>query len=160
ALRTLTRARRDLIQSRTATRQRLHDELVTLFPEFVGFLSTLPRRAHQETHHGSRAHLRASVGPAWTTARLTPPEEASDPLAPDIEIGQPQNHAPDLAGAVLGEPEVAIRPDGQTKRPALAVRQGELGEGAAWGDTPDLAGTGLGEPEVAIRPGDDTKGPA
>jgi transposase len=45
ALRTLTRARRDLIQSRTATRQRLHDELVPLFPEFVRFLSTLPGRA-------------------------------------------------------------------------------------------------------------------
>jgi len=44
ALRTLTRTRRDLIQSRTATRQRLHDELVTLFPEFVRFLSTLPGR--------------------------------------------------------------------------------------------------------------------
>ncbi len=42
ALRALTRARRDFIQMRTATRQRLHDELVTLFPEFVGFLSTLP----------------------------------------------------------------------------------------------------------------------
>jgi transposase len=44
ALRTLTRARRDLIQTRTATRQRLHDELVTLFPEFVRFLPTLPGR--------------------------------------------------------------------------------------------------------------------
>ncbi len=44
ALRTLTRARRDLIQSRTAARQRLHDELVTLFPEFVRFLPTLPGR--------------------------------------------------------------------------------------------------------------------
>jgi transposase len=42
ALRALTRARRDFIQIRTATRQRLHDELVTLFPELVGFLSTLP----------------------------------------------------------------------------------------------------------------------
>src|SRR5258707_1772986 len=42
ALRTLTRARRDLIQSRTATRQRLHDDLVTLFPEFVRFLPRLP----------------------------------------------------------------------------------------------------------------------
>lgn len=42
ALRTLTRARRDLIQTRTAARQRLHDELVVLFPEFVRFLSTLP----------------------------------------------------------------------------------------------------------------------
>jgi transposase len=45
ALRTLTRARRDRMQSRTATRQRLHDELVTLFPEFVRFLATLPGRA-------------------------------------------------------------------------------------------------------------------
>jgi transposase len=45
ALRTLTRARRDLIQTRTAARQRLHDELVVLFPEFVRFLSTLPGRA-------------------------------------------------------------------------------------------------------------------
>jgi transposase len=44
ALRTLTRARRDLIQSRTATRQRLHDELVPLFPELVRFLPTLPGR--------------------------------------------------------------------------------------------------------------------
>jgi transposase len=42
ALRTLTRARRDLMQSRTATRQRLHDELVVLFPELVRFLSSLP----------------------------------------------------------------------------------------------------------------------
>src|SRR5690349_18797547 len=44
ALRTLTRARRDRIHGRTATRQRLHDELVTLFPEFVRFLPTLPGR--------------------------------------------------------------------------------------------------------------------
>ncbi len=44
ALRTLTRARREFIQSRTAARQRLHDELVTLFPEFVRFLPTLPGR--------------------------------------------------------------------------------------------------------------------
>jgi transposase len=44
ALRTLTRARRDLIQSRTAARQRLHDELVVLFPEFVRFLPSLPGR--------------------------------------------------------------------------------------------------------------------
>jgi transposase len=45
ALRTLTRARRDLIPSRTATRQRRPDEWVTLFPEFVRVLSTLPGRA-------------------------------------------------------------------------------------------------------------------
>jgi transposase len=38
ALRTLTRARRDLVQSQTAALQRLHDELVPLFPELVGHL--------------------------------------------------------------------------------------------------------------------------
>jgi transposase len=44
ALRALTRARRDLIEGRTAARQRLHDELVVLFPELVRFLPTLPGR--------------------------------------------------------------------------------------------------------------------
>ena len=44
ALRALTRARRDLVQSRTMARQRLHDELVVLFPEFVRFLPNLPGR--------------------------------------------------------------------------------------------------------------------
>ncbi len=44
ALRALTRARRDLVQSRTMARQRLHDELVVRFPEFVRFLPTLPGR--------------------------------------------------------------------------------------------------------------------
>src|SRR5262249_7867579 len=42
SLRTLTRARRDLVQSQTAALQRLHDELVPLFPELV---SHLPQRA-------------------------------------------------------------------------------------------------------------------
>ncbi len=38
SLRTLTRARRDLVQSQTAARQRLHDELVPLFPELMSHL--------------------------------------------------------------------------------------------------------------------------
>jgi transposase len=42
ALRELTRARRDLVQARTAARQRLHDELVLVFPEFVRMLGQLP----------------------------------------------------------------------------------------------------------------------
>jgi transposase len=42
SLRTLTRARRDLVQSQTAALQRLHDELVPLFSELVGHL---PQRA-------------------------------------------------------------------------------------------------------------------
>src|SRR5262249_55409440 len=42
ALRALTRARRALVQVHTAARQRLHDDLVVLFPECVRLLSTLP----------------------------------------------------------------------------------------------------------------------
>jgi transposase len=42
ALRALTRARRDLVEHRSAARQRLHDELVTVFPELVPHL---PERA-------------------------------------------------------------------------------------------------------------------
>jgi transposase len=42
ALRTLTRTRRDLVQSQAAARQRLQDELVPLFPELM---SHLPRHA-------------------------------------------------------------------------------------------------------------------
>ncbi|HEV8194014.1 MAG TPA: IS110 family transposase, partial [Ktedonobacterales bacterium] len=38
ALRTLTRTRRDLVESQSAARQRLHDELVLVFPELVGQL--------------------------------------------------------------------------------------------------------------------------
>lgn len=38
ALRTLTRTRRDLVASQSAARQRLHDELVPVFPELVGQL--------------------------------------------------------------------------------------------------------------------------
>ena len=44
SLRALARARRDLIPSRTAARQRLHDELVVLFPELVRFLPRRPGR--------------------------------------------------------------------------------------------------------------------
>src|SRR5258708_21472677 len=38
ALRTLTRTRRDLVQSPRAARQRLHDELGPVFPELGGHL--------------------------------------------------------------------------------------------------------------------------
>ena len=66
ALRALTRARRDLIESRTAARQRLHDELVVLFPEFVRFLPTVPGR----TDLGEPAvlHLLSRYSSAWALA--------------------------------------------------------------------------------------------
>ncbi len=45
AVRELTRARRDLVQARTAARQRVHDELVLVFPEFPATLAHLPGAA-------------------------------------------------------------------------------------------------------------------
>ena len=45
SLRALTRARRDVVQTRAAARQRLHDELVVLFPAFVLLLRQLPGEA-------------------------------------------------------------------------------------------------------------------
>ena len=45
SLRALTRARRDVVQTRAAARQRLHDELVLLFPAFVLLLRQLPGEA-------------------------------------------------------------------------------------------------------------------
>jgi transposase len=78
ALRALTRARRDLIESRTAARQRLHDELVVLFPEFVRFLPTLPGR----TDLGEPAvlHLLGTYSSARVLADV-PLEELSRVLA-------------------------------------------------------------------------------
>jgi transposase len=67
ALRALTRARRDLVESQSAARQRLHDELVMVFPELV---SHLPERADL----GAPAVLRLlgvySAAPAVAQARL------------------------------------------------------------------------------------------
>jgi transposase len=78
ALRALTRARRDLIQSRTMARQRLHDELVVLFPEFVRFLPTLPGR----TDLGDSAILQllSTASSAHALVQL-PLEEVTDLLA-------------------------------------------------------------------------------
>ena len=75
ALRALTRARRDLVQSRTMARQRLHDELVVLFPEFVRFLPTLPGR----TDLGDPAilHLLSASSSAYALAQL-PLDEVAD----------------------------------------------------------------------------------
>ena len=38
----MTRTRRDLVEERTAARQRLHDEVVVLFPEFVRLVARWP----------------------------------------------------------------------------------------------------------------------
>jgi transposase len=65
ALRELTRARRDLVQSRTAARQRLRDELVVVFPELPdhlperGDLAT-PAVLHVLGTYGSAAALAAA----------------------------------------------------------------------------------------------------
>lgn len=68
ALRALTRTRRDLVGERTAARQRLHDELVVLFPEFVRLVARWPGTTDPgapavlgllSTHPSARAVARA-----------------------------------------------------------------------------------------------------
>jgi transposase len=68
ALRTLTRARRDLVQTHTAARQRLHDDLVVLFPEFVRFLSTLP--GHPDLCESAVLHLLSTYSSAQALAQV------------------------------------------------------------------------------------------
>jgi transposase len=71
ALRELTRARRDLVQSRTAARQRLLDELVVVFPELPDHL---PQRC--DLAHPAVLHLLATYGTARALA-----DAASDEIA-------------------------------------------------------------------------------
>lgn len=67
ALRTLTRTRRDLVASQSAARQRLHDELVTVFPELVGHL---PARADLGTAAVLRLLTRSSSAQAMAQTPL------------------------------------------------------------------------------------------
>ena len=63
ALRELTRARRDLVQARTAARQRLLDELVVVFPELPGHLP-----AHTDLATPAVLHLLGAYGSARALA--------------------------------------------------------------------------------------------
>src|SRR5207302_2039335 len=64
---------------------------------------------------------------------------------------RPRHDPTDLAGAVLGEPDVPVR----AERDALGVAAGggdrELGHLAQPRDTADLVGRSLGEPQVPVR---------
>jgi transposase len=72
ALRELTRARRDLVQSRTAARQRLLDELVVVFPELPGHT---PDRCDLATP--AVLHLLGAYGSARALAAAPPAEVAA-----------------------------------------------------------------------------------
>jgi transposase len=72
ALRELTRARRDLVQSRTAARQRLLDELVVAFPELPDHL---PDRCDLATP--AVLHLLGTYGSAQALAAAPPAEVAA-----------------------------------------------------------------------------------
>lgn len=63
ALRELTRARRDLVQSRTAARQRLLDELGVVFPELPGHLPE-----HTDLANPAVLHLLGAYGSARALA--------------------------------------------------------------------------------------------
>jgi len=70
ALRALTRTRRDLVQSRTAAVQRLHDELVLLFPEVVRHLATWPGKP--KLTHLAVLRLLSTYSSAAAVAQATP----------------------------------------------------------------------------------------
>ena len=72
ALRELTRARRDLVQSRTAARQRLRDELVVAFPELPDHT---PGRCDLATP--ALLHLLGAYGSARALAAAPPAEVAA-----------------------------------------------------------------------------------
>jgi transposase len=112
ALRALTRARRDLIESRTATRQRLHDELVVLFPEFVRFLPTLPGR----TDLGEPAVLRLLSPFSSARALAQVPLDVLSGVLGDLSGGR---WGPDHAHALQ---ELARRSTASSR--AVAARRG------------------------------------
>ena len=72
ALRDLTRARRDLVQTRTAARQRLLDELVVVFPEFPTHLP-----AGADLVHPAVLHLLSTYGSAQALATAPLPAIAA-----------------------------------------------------------------------------------
>lgn len=81
ALRALTRARRDLVESRSAARQRLHDELVPVFPELVGHLP-----AHADLGAPPVLRLLCLYGSAQALAQA-PLEDVSRVLA-EVSAGR------------------------------------------------------------------------
>jgi hypothetical protein len=129
ALRALTRASRDLIVSRTAARQRLHDELVVLFPARV---RALPRLLPGRTDQGQPAILQ--LVSTWSSAQAL----AHAPLE-QLSAGQQwgwgaaeaqalQNwgqKAPDLSRGMhglLAWPRSRPRPAGGARTPGTAPR--------------------------------------
>src|SRR5262249_18071345 len=72
ALRELTRARRDLVQGRTAARQRLLDQLVVVFPEVPGHTPARCDRAPPAV-----LHLLGAYGSARALAAAPPAEVAA-----------------------------------------------------------------------------------
>ncbi len=81
ALRTLTRARRDLVESQSAARQRLHDELGPVFPERVAHL---PERADLGAPAVLRLLSRSSSAQALAGAPL---EEVSQ-VVEEVSAGR------------------------------------------------------------------------
>ena len=86
ALRALTRARRDLVQTRTAARQRLHDELVVLFPEFVLLLRQLPGEA--DLGAPAVLHLLEAYPSAAALAQAPTTPCSSSPSGPATGVGE------------------------------------------------------------------------
>jgi transposase len=107
ALRELTRARRDLIQSRTAARQRLVDELVVVFPELPDHT---PDRCDLATP--AVLHLLATYGSAQALA-----------AAPAAELGSLlAQHSAGRWGAAAAQALQALATDSAASTRAVAAR--------------------------------------
>src|SRR5215469_11903176 len=66
-----------------------------------------------------------------------------------------RDEAPNTERALIGEPQVAIRPDRDTQRPAAGPKAAE--EAAAGRDLPNAVGVMQREPEVTIGTGRDAR---
>ena len=84
AVRALTRARRDLVQTRAAARQRLQDELVVLFPAFVPLLRQLPG----DSDRGAPAALHLLEAYPSAAALAQAPDDAVLLVAQQVSNGR------------------------------------------------------------------------
>src|SRR5215471_6417212 len=78
--------------------------------------------------------------------------------SPPAARSRARDEAPNTGRALIGEPQVAIRPDRDTQRPAAGPKAAE--EAAAGRDLPNAVGVMQREPEVAIGTGRDAVSPA
>jgi len=102
---------------------------------------------------GAKRHIRrdACVAHGGRSARPARDSPAVRSAAAACPLALLRGDASNLAHILLGEPDVAIRPDCDALRSAIGRGGAEPGEAAAGRDAPDDVPNLLGEPEIATR---------